>query len=103
MSDQETVAAAHARLDQLAEELAARGFGEFVDFYMPHRAEEGGSPLPASEIYGIRYDGDAAGFRVYYRDLGDKRVLLERASWEDARVLFTDAVERLVAQRRGRR
>ena len=91
-SDQER---AERLLDELADELVAQGLVEFVDFYMPHRVVVGQSPLPASEVYGIRYDADAPGFRVYHRDMGVKRVLLEQGSWDEARTVYVDAITRL--------
>ncbi|HYH72795.1 MAG TPA: hypothetical protein VD764_06225 [Nocardioides sp.] len=82
-------------LDELADELVSQGLVEFVDFYMPHRVVVGQSPLPASEVYGIRYDADAPGFRVYHRDMGVKRVLLERGSWDEARALYIETITTL--------
>lgn len=83
---------AERRLDALADELVGRGCVEFVDFYMPHRVVMGESPLPASEVFGIRYDEDAAGYRVYHRDMAVKTVLLESGDWEDARALYVEKV-----------
>lgn len=97
------VVEAERRLDELAEELQSQGYTEFGDFYMPHRVVEGRSPLPASEIYGIRFDEEAGGFRVYYRDMGVKRILMEQGAWEAARALYVEKVTTLRAGRSGRR
>lgn len=92
MTGAEARAEAQWRLDTLADELVAQGCVEFVDFYMPHRAVIGESPLPASEVYGIRYDEDVDGYRVFHRDTGLKKVLLEAGDWEDARALYVKKV-----------
>lgn len=102
MTEPTSVAEAHARLDALAERLTSRGLGEFVDFYMPHRVD-GSSPLPASEIAGIRFDPEAGGFEVYVRDLGATTVLTEGATWTEAEPAFVSAVDDLVDAHRGRR
>lgn len=92
---------AEARLDQLADELAARGLVESHDFFMPHRQTDT-SPPPTSEIYGIRWDEDVDGYRVYYRDMGVLRVLLEAGSWDEARALYIGKVDEQSAYLRGR-
>lgn len=97
----EQVAAAERHLDELADELLARGLVEFHEFFMPHRQDRT-SPATASEIYGIRYDEDLSGFRVYYRDMGVKRVLMESGTWEAARDLYVEKVEAQSAYLRGR-
>ena len=88
-------------LDQLALELASQGYAEFGDFYMPHRVVDGQSPLPASEIFGIRFDDEVGGFRIYYRDMGVKRTLMEKGSWDEARAMYVEKVTGLAAQRGG--
>ena len=101
MSDAEVQKAeAEARLDGLADELAARGLVEFHEFFMPHRHTDA-SPPSASEIYGIRWDEEVGGYRVYYRDMGVKRVLLESGSWDEARALFVKKVDQQSAYLRG--
>lgn len=94
-------AEAEARLDELADELAARGLVEFHEFFMPHRHTDA-SPPSASEIYGIRWDEEAGGYRVYYRDMGVKRVLLEAGSWDEARALYVEKVDQQSDYLRGR-
>lgn len=83
---------AERQLDAFADEMLSQGLREFVDFYMPHRVVVGESPLPASEIYGIRWDDEAGGFRVYYRDMGVKRTLMECGTWNEARALYLEMV-----------
>ncbi len=92
---------AEARLDALADELAARGLVEFQEFFMPHRQTQASPPL-ASEIYGIRWDEEVGGYRIYYRDMGVQRVLLERGSWDEARALYVEKVAEQSAYLRGR-
>ena len=85
-------AGAERQLDAFAAEMLAQGLQEFLDFYMPHRVVMGESPLPASEIYGIRWDEEAGGFRVYYRDMGVKRILMECGTYDEARALYLEMV-----------
>lgn len=101
MSAPDARAEAERQLDGLADELLARGMVEFHEFFMPHRQDRS-SPPTLSEIYGIRYDEDAGGFRVYYRDMGVKRVLLESAGFEEAREVYLEKVEAQSAYLRGR-
>lgn len=93
-------AEAERQLDAFAEEMLARGLQEFSDFYMPHRVVMGRSPLPASEIYGIRWDEAAGGFRVYHRDMGVKRTLMEGGSFDEARALYLEMVTKASPFRR---
>jgi hypothetical protein len=93
---------AERNLDAFADELLAQGLQEFVDFYMPHRVVMGESPLPASEIYGIRYDEEVGGFRVFYRDMGVKRILMEHGTWDAARALYLEKIGEQSAYLRGR-
>jgi len=87
-------AEAERLLDDLATELLDQGLMEFVEFFMPHRQDRT-SPPTASEIYGIRFDEEAGGFRVWHRDMGVTRVLMEAGSWHEARALY---VEKVAAQ-----
>jgi hypothetical protein len=75
MSDADLQQRAEARLDELADELIARGLVEFHEFFMPHRQTDASPPL-ASEIYGIR--------------------------WDEARALFVEKVDEQSAYLRGR-
>jgi hypothetical protein len=81
-------------LDDLAEELTARGLAEQGDFYVTGRFPD---RVPSSEHIGIRYvDGQ---FRVWYRDMGSSRTLVETADFAAARERF---VTESVALARGR-
>jgi hypothetical protein len=101
MSDADLQQRAEARLDELADELIARGLVEFHEFFMPHRQTDASPPL-TSEIYGIRWDEEVGGYRVYYRDMGVLRVLLECGTWDEARALFVEKVDEQSAYLRGR-
>ena len=92
MTDTPAQVEAERQLDAFADEMLARGLQEFLDFYMPHRVVVGQSPLPASEIYGIRWDEESGGFRIYYRDMGVKRTLMESGTYEEARALYLEMV-----------
>ncbi|MET0524862.1 MAG: hypothetical protein ABWZ91_08680 [Nocardioides sp.] len=81
-------------LDGLAEELTARGLAEQGDFYVTGRFPD---QVPSSEHIGIRYaDGQ---FRVWYRDMGSSRTLVETDDFDAARERF---VAESVALARGR-
>lgn len=101
MSNGDLQAQAEDRLDRLADELAARGLVEFHEFFMPHRQTRTSPPL-ASEIYGIRWDEEVEGFRVYYRDMGVQRTLMERGTWDEARALYVEKVDEQSAYLRGK-
>lgn len=85
------------RLDDLADYLRARGLGEQVDFYITGRFPD---QVPSSEHIGLREHED--GFRVWYRDMGSKRVLVETDDFEAARTVFVDAAIAL-GRERGRK
>lgn len=84
-------------LDELAEDLRARGLGEGVDFYVAGRSPGDLS----SEYIGIR-KFDEGGYEVWYRgDWGTDKILVERADFEAAREVFVAEAVRLAQGRWG--
>jgi hypothetical protein len=83
-------------LDELAEELTARGLVEQWDFYVTGRFP---TQVPSSEHIGIRHhDGR---YEVWYHDLGSDRTLEDGADFATARDRFVAEAVRL-ARERGR-
>lgn len=75
-------------LDDLAEELTARGLGEQIDFYITGRHPDA---IPSSEHIGARFADGA--YRVWYRDLGSSRTLVETPDFAAAReVMIREAI-----------
>lgn len=83
------------RLNELADYLRARGLGEQIDFYITGRFPQ---EVPSSEHIGMREHAD--GYKVWYRDMGSKRVLLETADFEEARRVFVDEALKLGRERK---
>jgi hypothetical protein len=84
-------------LDELAEDLRARGLGEGVDFFVAGR-----SPVDlSSEYIGIRKFDDG-GYEVWYRgDWGTDKILVEKADFDAAREVFVEEAVRLAQGRWG--
>lgn len=79
-----TASTPQALLDGLADELAARGLGEQVDFYVTGRHPDS---VPSSEHIGARFADGV--YRVWYRDMGDSRTLVETPDFAQAREVMT--------------
>ena len=85
-----------ALLDELADQLVARGLAEQGDFYITGRFPH---QVPSSEHIGMRHrDGR---YVVWYRDLGESRILEECADFATARDRFVGEAVKL-ARERGR-
>lgn len=84
-------------LDALAAELSDRGLIEHGDFYITGRGS--GRP-PSSEIVAMRFT--EGNYRVWYRDMGVSRTLVESPDFQAAREVFVREALRL-ARYRGRR
>lgn len=84
-------------LDQVAEDLRARGLGEGVDFFISGR-----SPVDlSSEYIGLRRL-DEGGYEVWYRgDWGSDKALIETTDFAAARERFVDEAVRLAQGRWG--
>jgi hypothetical protein len=82
-------------LTQLAEELGRRGLGEQVDFSITGRFPD---VWPSSEHIGITELGDGT-YRVWYKDMGVRRELLETADFIAAREVFVRETEALASGR----
>lgn len=92
MTDDE--AGARARLDALAGDLTAQGLAEYEDFYIVGRAP---MAMPSSEHIGISYRPST--YRVWYKDMADKRPLAESEDFETARDVFVAEAVRLAGGR----
>ncbi len=86
-----------ALLDELADQLVARGLVEQGDFYITGRFP---TQVPSSEHIGMRHRDGL--YVVWYRDLGDSRTLEESADFATARDRFVREAVTL-ARERGRR
>jgi hypothetical protein len=83
-------------LDDLAEELSARGLVEQFDFYITGRFP---AQVPSSEHIGMRHHEGR--YEVWYRDMGSERTLADTADFATARDRFvTESVK--LARERGR-
>ncbi|GAA4081981.1 hypothetical protein ACFFOS_27735 [Nocardioides kongjuensis] len=82
-------------LDQLAEEMVARGLVEQADFVVDGRKPD---EMRSSEYIGIR--GLAgSGYQVWYPDNAIIRVFIETDDFEAARAVFVDEAVRLAKGR----
>lgn len=86
-------------LDEVAEELLARGLGEGVDFFVSGR-----SPVDlSSEYVGLRRLDDG-GYEVWSRgDWGTDKTLVETPDFAVARERFVEEAVRLARGRWGRK
>jgi hypothetical protein len=82
-------------LDEVAEELVARGLVEQTDFFIPGRRPH---EMRSSEYIGMR-ELPEGGYRVWYPDNASIKVLIETDDFEAARAVF---VEEAVHLARGR-
>ena len=83
-----------SRLDALADDLVRRGMNEGGDFFVSGHREV---VDVSSEYVGlIRREG---ALRVFYSDMGRKRVLAETTDFETARAAFLDHALHLAAER----
>ena len=85
------------QMNEVAAYLRSRGLGEQIDFYITGRFPE---EVPSSEHIGMREHAD--GYKVWYRDMGTKRVLLDTEDFEEARRVFVDEALKL-GRERGRK
>jgi hypothetical protein len=83
-------------LDQLADEMVARGLAEQVDFVVAGRRP---GELRSSEYIGIR-EMPEGGYQVWYPDNASTKVFIETDDFEAARAVFVDEAVHL-AQGRG--
>lgn len=81
-------------LDQLADEMVARGLTEKTDFVVPGRSPG----LRSSEYIGIR-DLPEGGYQVWYPDNASVKVFIETDDFEAARAVFVDEAVRLAKGR----
>lgn len=94
MSEQDGVS---DELDEVAEDLRARGLGEGVDFFIPGRSPGDLS----SEYIGMRRLDDGS-YEVWYRgDWGTDKALIETTDFAAARDRFVDEAVRLARGRWG--
>jgi hypothetical protein len=82
-------------LDQLADEMVARGLVEDMDFVIPGRRPD---QLASSEYIGIRKLA-GGGYRVWYPDNASTKVFIETDDFEAARDVFVDEAVRLAKGR----
>jgi hypothetical protein len=82
-------------LDALADEMAAMGLVERVDFYIANRADPG--KIHSSEHIGFMLAGDE--YQVWYFDMGRERELLTPTDGTAARRRFLDETIKLAAGR----
>ena len=87
-----------AAMDELAEELAARGLVEQTDFFISGRRPH---EMRSSEYIGLR-ELPEGGYRVWYPDNASMKVFIETDDFEAAREVFVDEAVRL-ARGRGRK
>ena len=85
-------------MDELAEQLVARGLIEQADFFISGRKP---GEMRSSEYIGMRELPDG-GYRVWYPDNASTKVLVETDDFEAARAVFVDEAVRL-ARGRGRK
>ncbi|AWB93605.1 hypothetical protein [Aeromicrobium chenweiae] len=85
-------------LDALAARLRAKGYGEFVDFFISNRAD---GTLTSSELMCLSFrDGR---YRVWYRDMGQDNELCLTEDPHEAERVFVHHTRRLVKARYPRR
>lgn len=82
-------------LDQLADEMVARGLVEHMDFFIPGRRPH---ELRSSEYIGIRKLPEGH-YRVWYPDNASIKVFIETDDFEAARAVFVDEAVRLAKGR----
>jgi hypothetical protein len=85
---------AKANLDALADDLTAQGLAEDLDFYVVGRAP---MAMPSSEHIGISHRSST--YRVWYKDMADKKPLAESEDFETARDVFVAEAVRLAGGR----
>ena len=92
------VSGVHARMDEVARALEAKGAGEFIDFHLGHHHHLG--PV-GSEYVGIHFEAEEDRFVIWYSDMGRRTTLLESASEDEALALFFREALSLARQHHG--
>lgn len=80
--------------DGVADELSRMGLAEDLDFYLVGRVK---IPAPSSEHIGMSYRDGL--FRVWYKDMAQKKPVVESPDFGEARAAFVDQALHLAAGR----